>query len=117
MNPTQVEDEYRLQTVYFPFDAATLTTDAQETLNRNAEWLISKPTVRIVIEGHTDDRGTTEYNLALSQRRAHAVRQYLKQMGVDQSRMRVVPFGEEKPADIDTSEQAWGKNRRAEFRY
>ena len=82
-------------------------------LNANAEVLKKYPTWVITIEGHADERGTAEYNLALGERRASAVREYLVSLGVDSQRIRIVSYGEEQPADPGHTEAAWAKNRRA----
>jgi peptidoglycan-associated lipoprotein len=105
-----------LDVVYFDFDQATLSDLAKETLVRNAEWLRSNPQVRVQIEGHCDERGTAEYNLALGQRRAEAVRGYLASLGIDGSRLVTISYGKERPADPGHSEEAWARNRRVEFK-
>jgi peptidoglycan-associated lipoprotein len=105
-----------LDTVYFEFDQATLTDVARDTLVRNADWMRSNGTVRIQVEGHADERGTNEYNLALGERRAAAVRGYLASLGIDGSRLVVISYGEERPADPGHGEEAWSRNRRVEFK-
>jgi len=104
-----------LATVYFEFDKSDLSDETRATLRRNAEWLKSNPQYRIVIEGHCDERGTIEYNLALGQRRANAVREYLVSQALPANRMRVVSYGEERPAKLGHDEETWKWNRRAEF--
>jgi len=104
-----------LQTVYFDFDRSELTGLSQQILRRNADWLKNNREYNVVIEGHCDNRGTIEYNLALGQRRASEVRDFLSAQGVAQSRMRTVTYGEERPAVQGNSESAWSKNRRAQF--
>lgn len=104
-----------LQTVYFAFDSAELTPTAQQTLRSNAQWLKSNPGYKIVIQGHCDERGTIEYNLALGERRANAVRDYMTSLGTSRNSMRVVSYGEERPAAPGHDESAWSQNRRAEF--
>ncbi|WP_025324008.1 peptidoglycan-associated lipoprotein Pal [Deferrisoma camini] len=104
-----------LERIHFDFDKAVIRPDAQEILRRNAEFLKANPGVRIRIEGHCDERGTTEYNLALGERRAKAAFQYLMDLGVDPNRMSVVSYGEAVPLDPGHNEEAWAKNRRAEF--
>ncbi len=104
-----------LQRIHFDFDKAVIRPDAQEILKRNAEYLLANPGVRIRIEGHCDERGTTEYNLALGERRAKSTFQYLMDLGIDPNRMTTVSYGEEMPLDPRHNEEAWAKNRRAEF--
>lgn len=106
-----------LATVYFAFDSAKLSPTAEETLKKNAEWLNANPNERIVIEGHCDERGTIQYNLALGQRRADSVFNYLRTLGVSPDRLRTISYGEEYPADPGHNEAAWAKNRRAEFKF
>lgn len=105
-----------LETVYFDYDKYELRQDARESLSRNAEWLKSESGVQLQIGGHCDERGTEEYNLALGDRRAASVKNYLISLGVDESRLLTVSFGEEMPADPGHNEEAWSHNRRAEFR-
>jgi peptidoglycan-associated lipoprotein len=105
----------KLEQVFFEFDAYTLTPEAQQILARNAEWLRQNPTARLKIEGHCDERGADEYNLALGQRRADAVRDYLVSLGVAAERLTGLSYGEERPAVAGSDESAWSQNRRAEF--
>lgn len=105
-----------LETVYFDYDKYELRQDTRESLSRNAEWLKSNSDLQLQIGGHTDERGTEEYNLALGDRRAASVKNYLVSLGVDESRLVTVSFGEEMPADSGHGEEAWSQNRRAEFR-
>lgn len=112
---TTSEEGFELHTIYFDFNEAVLTKEAQKRLQDNASWLTENQTVNVRIEGHTDDRGSTEYNLALSQRRAQSVKRFMQTLGVDASRMAVVPYGEERPAAYGDSEADHAKNRRAEF--
>jgi peptidoglycan-associated lipoprotein len=104
-----------LQIVYFDFDKSDLSEETRQILHANADWLMNNADYGVVIEGHCDERGTIEYNLALGQRRAQAVRDYLTNLGVAADRMRLVSFGEERPADPGHSEDAWAMNRRAAF--
>ena len=103
------------QDIYFEFDQATLTPDAREILAKNGEWLRINRDVAITIEGHCDERGTNEYNLALGDRRAESVKTFLADLGVDSSRLKTISYGEEQPSDPNHSESAWAKNRRAHF--
>lgn len=104
-----------LQRVQFEYDKYALTSTAQDTLKKNAAYLGKNPGMQIRIEGHCDERGTTEYNLALGERRAKAAFQYLIDLGIDPNRMKVVSYGKEIPLDARHNEEAWSKNRRAEF--
>ncbi len=107
---------HELVVVHFPFDSAELTVEMQEQLRNNAEFLRANPEARIVVEGHTDERGPSEYNLALGERRAKAVRDYLTRLGIDSSRLETVSYGAEMPVDSASNENAWARNRRAQFR-
>jgi peptidoglycan-associated lipoprotein len=102
--------------IYFGFDRSDLTAEARATLE--AKWAImsASPAIRIVIEGHTDDVGSDEYNLALGQRRAAAAKRFLVQRDVDASRIEIASFGEERPTCQDASDECHGRNRRDEFR-
>jgi peptidoglycan-associated lipoprotein len=101
--------------VYFEYDAAEITSEARALLDAKLPLLSANPSVRIRIAGHTDSRGSDEYNLALGQRRASATKAYLTQRGIDASRIDIVSFGEERPAAEGEDESAWSRNRRAEF--
>jgi peptidoglycan-associated lipoprotein len=105
-----------MDTIYFEFDQATLSDSAKDTLVRNAEWLRANPNARVQVEGNADERGSNEYNLALGERRATAVRTYLTSLGIDGTRLIVISYGEERPADPGHSEDAWSKNRRVDFK-
>ena len=100
-------------TVNFDFDSAELTVSARSTLNRQSAFLSVNPDLMIVIEGHADERGTREYNLALAERRATAVRDYLVAKGMNSARVRTVSYGKERPAVVGSDEASWAKNRRA----
>ena len=102
--------------VYFDFDSAVLRSDAMEVLRSKAQWLEDNAGVMsLVIEGHCDERGTDAYNMALGQKRAEAVRQYLTDLGLDVQRFQIVSYGEERPLDAGHGEESWAKNRRAAF--
>lgn len=101
-------------TVYFSSDSAELTPEAQRALTDQAAWLRQYPTFGILIEGHADERGTREYNIALGQRRAHAVKQYLAASGVNAAMIRAVSFGKERPVASCNDISCWSKNRRAQ---
>ena len=104
-----------LEDIHFPFDQATLTDEARGTLEKHALWLQNHREAKVVVEGHCDERGTAEYNLALGDKRARAARDYLLSLGVAADRLTGVSYGKEKPLDPASSEEAWGKNRRAHF--
>lgn len=98
--------------VFFDFDSIQLRGDARATLEKQSEWLRQNFDVVVWIEGHADERGTREYNLALGERRANAIRDYLVALGIDQNRMKTRSFGKERPVDPSSTEDAWNKNRR-----
>jgi len=104
-----------LKTVYFDYDSSDIGDANRAVLRANSEWLKGNPKYRVEIGGHCDERGTIEYNIALGERRALAVKNYLVSLGVQASRLDVVSFGEERPADPGHGEDAWRLNRRAEF--
>jgi len=103
------------ENIYFGFDQYALTPEARATLKKHADWLRANRGYAMRIEGHCDERGTNEYNLALGQRRADATKKYLVGLGVDSKRLSTVSYGEEKPLDPGHDEGAWTKNRRAQF--
>jgi peptidoglycan-associated lipoprotein len=105
----------KLEKLFFEFDAYVLTPEAREILARNAEWLRQNPAAKLSIEGHCDERGSDEYNMALGQRRADAVKEYLVSLGVAAERLSSTSYGEERPAAAGSDESAWSQNRRAEF--
>jgi peptidoglycan-associated lipoprotein len=105
-----------LDTVYFDFDQATLSDQAKDILVRNGEWLRTNADVRVQVEGSADERGTPEYNLALGERRAEAVKSYLTSLGVNASRLATISYGEERPVDPGHTEEAWAQNRRVDFK-
>jgi peptidoglycan-associated lipoprotein len=98
--------------VFFDFDSYSLRPDARATLEKEAQWMQQNPRVTVTIEGHADERGTREYNLALGERRANSVRDYLVALGVDPNRIKTVSYGKERPVDPRSTEEAWAKNRR-----
>ena len=102
-------------TVYFDYDRSDITDDARTKLDAKVPVLTQNTGVRIRIAGHTDSRGSDEYNLALGQRRAAAAKRYLTDRGIDGSRIEIVSFGEERPTCTDESEGCWSRNRRDEF--
>ncbi len=105
-----------LGTVYFDFDKSDIKPKFAEALRRNFEWIEEHPEAHIQLEGHCDERGTNEYNLALGERRSRAVYDYLvKTLGANPNQFTLISFGEERPTDFGHTESAWGKNRRVEF--
>lgn len=101
--------------IHFEFDSSTLTPEAQLTLKKKAEWLQNNPEAMSTIEGHCDDRGTSEYNLALGDRRATSAKNFLVDLGISASRLTTISYGEERPIDPGQNEDAWAKNRRCHF--
>ncbi len=99
-------------TVYFEFDKAVLTVEAQRSLERQAIWLAQFPGTTIAVQGHCDERGTREYNLALGERRATAVGNFLVALGIDSRRVSILSYGKERPAALGHNEAAWAQNRR-----
>ena len=104
-----------LTTINFGYDQATLTADAKGKLKSNADWIKKNSQYTIQIEGHTDSRGSVEYNLSLGERRAKSVKSYLEGLGVEAKRMTIISYGEEKPIDPADNDAAYAKNRRANF--
>jgi len=104
-----------LQDVFFDFDKAVIRDDGKKSLNENIQWLKANPAVQIRVEGHCDERGTNEYNLALGERRAKVVRDYLVAGGIDAKRISTVSYGEERPFVQGHDESAWKGNRRGHF--
>jgi peptidoglycan-associated lipoprotein len=101
--------------LHYEFDRYDLTDEARRTLDDLAQALKANPAFNILVEGHADERGTTEYNLALGQKRAQAAKDYLVSLGVDASRIDTISYGEERPLDPSQNELAWALNRRAHF--
>lgn len=102
--------------VQFGFDSAQLEAETRAALAANAEIMRSYPGLELEIQGHADERGTTDYNLALGDKRAQAVMEYMKRAGIEDARLRSVSYGEERPVENGSSETAWAANRRAEFK-
>jgi peptidoglycan-associated lipoprotein len=99
--------------VFFELDRSELSQEARSTLDRQAAWLKKFPAVRVTVEGHCDERGTREYNMALGARRANAARAYLVALGIESGRIQTVSYGAERPAVLGTGESVWSQNRRA----
>lgn len=110
------EDKLVLQNIYFDFDKSNIKPEFQSVLEGVAGWLNRKPNKQLLIEGHCDERGTNEYNLALGERRSLSIRRYLVGLGISPERLHTISYGEERPADPGHSEASWSKNRRAEFK-
>lgn len=105
-----------LQTIHYDYDSSTLSGEARQTLENNAAIMKENSSYKIQVEGHTDERGGIQYNIALGERRANAAKAYLVDKGIDASRITSISYGKEKPLDEGHSEDAWSKNRRANFR-
>lgn len=99
--------------VFFPFDSSALSQHSKDTLGKQGDWLKSHPHIKATIEGHCDERGTREYNLALGERRAEVVKKFLAHHGIESSRLDTVSYGKERPAVIGNNEDAWKQNRRS----
>jgi peptidoglycan-associated lipoprotein len=106
-----------LKTIYFDFDKSNIRPDETTVLDGNARYLLDNLGIKILIEGHCDERGTIEYNFALGDRRATATKEYLVKRGVAPDRISTLSKGEEEPADPGHNEEAWAKNRRAQFKF
>lgn len=101
--------------VYYGYDSFTLSDESRAALKKNADWMKENANSRVQIEGHCDERGTVEYNMALGDRRANAAKAYLVRLGVSANRIETISYGKERPADMGHNESAWAKNRRAVF--
>lgn len=104
-----------LEDVFFAFDKYNLTDESKRTLERDADELKASPSTTITIEGHCDERGTVEYNMALGEKRAKAAMNYLTTLGIDKNRIEIISYGKSRPFDPGHNEEAWAKNRRAHF--
>ena len=111
----QLNDQHPLADAFFAYDEAVLSDEVRQGLSTDAAWLRKWPQVTIRIEGHADERGTAEYNLALGQRRASAVQHYLADLGIDIRRMTITSLGEEAPFCMTSAESCWSQNRRGHF--
>jgi len=110
------ESDAGLRTINFDFDKYDIRSDARGVLSQNADYLKSNSSIKVQIEGHCDERGGTEYNIALGERRANAAKKYLADLGVGGDRVSTISYGEERPLVDESNPEAWAKNRRAEFR-
>lgn len=113
--PAAEEAVQPFETIYFDFDSYVLRKDARDLLAKNAQWMMKNPASKVRLEGHCDERGSDEYNLALGEKRAKAALSYLLTLGVSQENLSTISYGKEKPADQGHDEAAWAKNRRVEF--
>jgi peptidoglycan-associated lipoprotein len=105
------------RTIYFDFDSSEIKPEFVDVLRAHARYLASNPNVKVTLEGHTDERGSREYNLALGERRAAQVKQFMMAEGVSASQLNTISYGEERPVDPGTGEAAWAHNRRVEIVY
>ena len=112
---TTATAESSVHDINFDFDSSIISPDAREILKVNADFLLKNRVSTIVIEGHCDERGTAEYNMALGQRRAQETKKYLINLGIKESIIRTISYGAERPLDPNNTEEAWAKNRRAHF--
>jgi peptidoglycan-associated lipoprotein len=105
------------KTIYFDFDESTIRSDFVDVLRAHAGYLITNPSAAVLLEGHADERGSREYNIALGERRANAVRQFLEAEGVSSAQINTISYGEERPAELGHDDMAWSANRRAVLVY
>ena len=118
MDSELTQDEktrFENEDIYFDFDSIQLTPEAMEILAKKGKWLRENPNATVTIEGHCDNRGTNEYNLALGEGRAQSAKTFLMDLGIDISKLNTISYGEERPLDPQQTERAWAKNRRAHF--
>ena len=108
-------NQFVMEDIFFDFDSFTILPEAQGILSSKAEWLQGNPDVSVTIEGHCDERGTIEYILALGDRRAQSAKDFLINLGIAESRLNTISYGEERPVDPESNEDAWARNRRAHF--
>jgi len=113
--PKYKEEKSMFDDIHFDYDKYDIRPEAQSTLQAVSSWLLKNLSVKILVEGHCDERGTNEYNLALADRRAKAARDYLVALGIASDRIEMVSYGEEKPLCTDQTEDCWARNRRAHF--
>jgi peptidoglycan-associated lipoprotein len=109
------KERFENEDIYFDFDSIQLTPEAIDILAKKGKWLRDNPSARVTIEGHCDNRGTNEYNLALGEGRAQSAKTFLTDLGIDISRLNTISYGEERPLDPQQTEMAWAKNRRVHF--
>jgi peptidoglycan-associated lipoprotein len=111
------DDPLAKRRVYFEFDSADITPESRTIIEAHSRYLVSNARLNVVLEGHADERGTREYNLALGERRAHAVSRAMQALGVAGNRIQSVSYGEERPVALEQDESAWAQNRRVEILY
>lgn len=111
----KAKEMFQNEYLYFEFDSSALTSAAQAILKKKALWIKANPFADIIIEGHCDERGTNEYNLALGDRRANSAKTFLIDLGISPAKLTTISYGEERPLDMGHNEEAWAKNRRAQF--
>lgn len=118
VSPSEISEELAriFQNIHFDFDKYDIRPDAVPILNAIGKYLLENPSVEVLIEGHCDERGTREYNLVLGEQRALSTRRFLVSLGVSPKRLHTVSYGEDRPLDPRSNEEAWAKNRRAEFK-
>jgi peptidoglycan-associated lipoprotein len=116
MTVSEINAAEFLVTVYFDFDKSDLTDETARQLEVNGRWLAANPSVRVIVEGHCDERGTEEYNLALGEKRARQVQLFMARMGIEVGRLQTASYGESRPANRGSNEMAWAQNRRVHFR-
>ena len=109
------QEQFLSENVHFDYNSFTLSGEARQILEQKMRWLVEHPNVAVQIEGHCDERGTVAYNLALGERRANAVKQYLVALGIEPNRLTTISYGEELALDPGHDEEAWRRNRRAHF--
>ena len=107
--------DLNIQNIYFDFDKSSIRPDARDILKADADIFSKNAGAKIIVEGHCDERGTAEYNMALGERRAQETKKYLVNLGIDGSRLETISYGKERPADPGHDEKAWAQNRRAQF--
>lgn len=117
MSADESEEMLSKRVIYFEFDSSVVQQEYQDVLAAHAEYIAGHPDISVVLEGHADERGTREYNIALGERRAKAVQQLLTLQGVAQKQLQVISFGEERPVALGHDESAWSLNRRVELLY
>lgn len=113
--PAYDEERGLFKDIYFDYDKYEVRQDAKEVLQDISSWLMKNTSAKLLVEGHCDERGTNEYNLALGDRRAKAVRDYLVALGISSGRIEMISYGEEKPICLEQTEECWSENRRAHF--
>lgn len=113
--PVPVKADEELKDIFFDYDKSTIRPDAKEALDADVRWLKANAQAKVKIEGHSDERGTNEYNLALGERRAHSIKQFLVAQGISPSRISTISYGEDRPFCADSNESCFKLNRRAHF--